>query len=154
PVWMPQVETRLYRFFAKIAAQQLGRLESVLGVYARRSVACGEVNFGKSDIDFYILIQPSADILTEARNLRDLARRFATLKKVIPCLGQGDVSTPTELQHWYQTRPYTWYRDRGWLWLYGQHYERPHVALTDGQQRDSLLWWFFQVWEYLPGFYR
>src|SRR5262249_439761 len=42
----------------------------------------------------------------------------------------------------------------GWLWLYGQHYERPHVALTDGQQRDSLLWWFFQVWEYLPGFYR
>jgi len=154
PVWLPRVETRLYQFIAKIAARQLGKLPSVLSVYARRSVACGEVNFGRSDIDFYILMRPSADLLTEAENLRDLARRFATLKRAIPCLGQGDVSTPAELQRWYRTRPYTWYRDRGWLWLYGQHYERPRVALTGGEQRDSLLWWFFQVWEYLPGFYR
>jgi predicted nucleotidyltransferase len=154
PVWMPEIETRAYRFLAKIAARQLARLDSVLSVYARRSVACGEVNFGKSDIDFYILIRPSDDICTEARNLRDLAGRFAALKRIIPCLGQGDVSTPAELQRWYQARPYTWYRDRAWLWLAGQPCERPHVELTEGEPRDSLLWWFFQVWEYLPRFYR
>ena len=44
--------------------------------------------------------------------------------------------------------------DRGWLQLYGQKCERRHVVLTDGERRDSLLWWFFQVWESLPGFYR
>ncbi|HKA54449.1 MAG TPA: hypothetical protein VKJ47_12390, partial [Candidatus Binatia bacterium] len=154
PVWMPRVETRLYRLIAKLAARQLGRLPAVRSVYARRSVACGEVNFARSDIDFYILVQPAADVLSEAAKLRDLAARFAGLKRLLPCLGQGDVSTPAELQRWYQARPYTRYRDRGWLWLYGPRHDCPGVALTDGDARDSLLWWFFQVWEHLPGFYR
>ncbi len=154
PVWMPGVETRLYRFIAKIAAMQLGRLNPVLSVYTRRSVACGEVVFGKSDIDFHILIKPFAEIAPETRFLRDLASRFLNVKRLLPWVGHCEVSTLVELANWYQVRPYTWYRDRGWLQLYGQECERRHVVLTDGERRDSLLWWFFQVWESLPGFYR
>lgn len=154
PVWMPGVETHLYRFAAKIAAVQLGKLDPVLSVYTRRSVACGEVVFGKSDIDIHIIIEPLSGVAGEARFLKGLAARYASLKRVLPCLGDCDVSTRVELERYYQALPHTWYRDRGWLRLYGEEWHRPRVALTNGEPRDSLLWWFFWAWERLPGFFR
>lgn len=154
PVWMPGVETRLYQFIARIAAAFLGRLDPVVSVYTRRSVACGEVVFGRSDIDLHVLFAPFADVTSEARFLRDLAVRHASLKRWLPCLGDCDASTQEELAYWYQARPYIWYRDRGWLNLYGKEVARPCGALTSSEERDSLLSWFFWAWERLPGFYR
>ncbi|MBI3801606.1 MAG: hypothetical protein HY268_32120 [Deltaproteobacteria bacterium] len=154
PMWMPGTETQLYRFFAKIAALLLGRMNPVVSVYVRRSVACGEVVLRKSDIDLHVLIKPFADVSTEAEFLRDFTRKFLTLKRRLPGMGHCEVSTFAELAHWYQIRAYSWYRDRGWLRLYGQECERPQVSLSDEECRDSLLWWFFQVWESLPAFYR
>lgn len=154
PAWMPNIETRLYRCIAKVAAGQLGRFAPVLSVYTRRSVACGEVVLGRSDIDLHVVIEPFLDIYAEAQFLRDFAARSAVLKRIFPCLGDCEVSTRAELESWYRSRPYTWYRDRGWLKLYGKEFRRPTAALTDGEERDSLLWWFFWAWERLPGFYR
>lgn len=153
-VWMPGIETRLYRFIAKIAASLVGTLDPVLGVYTRRSVTCDEVVFGKSDIDLHILIKPFPEVRSEALFLRDLTATFRRVKRLLPCVGHCEVSTTAELSYWYESRPYTWYRDRGWLKLYGAEFERPRVPLSDGKRRDSLLWWFFQVWESLPEFYR
>ncbi|HEV8714746.1 MAG TPA: hypothetical protein VGX03_18190 [Candidatus Binatia bacterium] len=78
-MWMPGLETQLYRFIAKTAAFLLGRMKPVAGVYVRRSVACGEVVFGKSDIDLHVLLEPFADVSTEAKFLRDFTRTFLTM---------------------------------------------------------------------------
>jgi predicted nucleotidyltransferase len=109
---MPNVDTRLYRCIAKIAAGQFGRFDPVLSVYTRRSVACGEVVLGRSDIDLHVLIKPFPDVYAEAKFLRDFAARYTALKRVLPCLGDCEVSTEAELESWYRSRPYTWYRDR------------------------------------------
>jgi len=154
PLWMPGLETRLYRVLARLAARQLGRLDPILSVYARRSVACGEVVFGGSDIDLHLLLKPSPTLDQEAHILRDIATRYIRLKRLLPCVGDCNVSTRAELDSWYRNRPYTWYRDREWLKLYGEDWTRPSVALNDDTVRDSLLWWFFWAWERLPGFFR
>jgi len=154
PLWMPGLETQLYRFLARLAAQQFGRLDFVLSVYVRRSVACREVVFGKSDIDLHLLLKPYSSLDQEARGLQDIANRYVKLKRLLPCIGDCNVSTRLELEHWYRARPYTWYRDREWLKLYGEDCTRPWMALNDSTARDSLLWWFFWAWERLSGFYR
>jgi predicted nucleotidyltransferase len=151
---MPSLGTALYRFIAWIAARQLGTLDPVLSVYTRRSVACDEVAFGRSDIDLHILIKPLPDLQVEAEVLKHLSIFYARLKRVFPCLGDCNVSTRAELECLYRNRPYTWYRDRGWLRLYGEEFDRPHGTLTTIAERDSLLWWFFWAWERLPGFFR
>jgi predicted nucleotidyltransferase len=124
-IWTPSVETSIYRAIACVAARQLGRLDPVLSVYTRRSVACGEVVFGRSDIDLHILIEPLPNVSAEARFLRDFAARYAALQRVFLCLGDCEVSTEAELASWYRSRPYTWYRDRGWQRLYGKEFQRP-----------------------------
>ncbi|MBI3801608.1 MAG: hypothetical protein HY268_32130 [Deltaproteobacteria bacterium] len=154
PVSMPNLGTTIYRFIAWIAARQLGRLDPVLSVYVRRSVACSEVAFGRSDIDLHILIKPLPDIKVEAEVLRNLAVFYARLKRLFPCLGDCNVSTRAELESLYRNRPYTWYRDRGWLRVYGEEFVRPYGTLTTATAHDSLLWWFFWAWERLPGFFR
>jgi predicted nucleotidyltransferase len=156
PVWVPGVETKIYQGIAKIAARQLGRLDPVLSIYTKRSVACGEVTLGKSDIDLTILIEPLPDVRSEARFLRDLAARYAVLKRFFPCLGECEVGTRAELESWYRSQSYGWYwyRDRGWLNLYGEQFAKPYVPLSEGEGRDSVLWWFFWAWERLPDFYR
>lgn len=153
-VWLQGMETRCYRVIAHMAAKYLGRCDPVLSVYTRRSVACGEVVLGGSDIDLQILIEPLPDVYAEAQFLSKVSARYAVLKRIFPYLGECEVSTEAELESWYRSRPYTWYRDRGWLKLYGKEYQRPLIAITDGEARDSLLWWFFWAWERLPGFYR
>lgn len=154
PLWMPRLETQLYRVLARLAARRLGKLESVESVYVRRSVACGEVVFGHSDIDFHLLVRPYSSLEQEARGLLDLAAYYARLKRLLPCLGDCNVSTKAELESWYHDRPYTWYRDRAWLKLYGADWERPEGKLSRDGGRNSLLWWFFWAWERLPGFFR
>lgn len=155
-MWAPGVETKVYQYIARIAAKQLGKFDSVLGVYAKRSVASGEVVLGKSDIDLTILLAPCVDVHAEARGLKDLAARYALLKRLWPCLGDCEVGTRTELENWYRSPSYSWYwyRDRGWLRLHGEEFLRPRPSFNETEGRDSLLWWFFWAWERLPGFYR
>lgn len=151
---MPTLGTTIYRFIAWAAARQLGKLDPVLSVYTRRSVACDEVNFGRSDVDIHLLIKPLPDIQVEAEVLKNLAVYYARLKRIALCLGDCNVSTRAELASWYRARPYTWYRDRAWLKLYGEDCARPEVSLRGDAERDSLLWWFFWAWERLPRFFR
>lgn len=154
PLWMPRLETQLYRVFAWVAARQLSTFASVESVYVRRSVACDEVVFGHSDIDFHLLVRPYASLEHEAHELLALASRYARLKRLIFFIGDCNVSTRAELAHWYRERPYTWYRDRAWRKIYGEDWKRPEGKLTNDKERDSLLWWFFWAWERLPGFFR
>jgi hypothetical protein len=151
---MSDLGTAIYRGVAKVAALHLSALDSVSSVYVRRSVAYGEVVFGRSDIDLHVLIHPHSDPQAEAQALVCLTDRWSRLRWLFPMLGDCDVSTPAELQRWYQLHPFTWYRDRGWLKLSGEEFVRPQGALQSEASRESLLWWFFWAWERLPQFFR
>jgi predicted nucleotidyltransferase len=122
-------QTAAYRAIAGVAARTLGRLEGVIGVYARRSVATGEVAFGRSDIDLHILIAPSSSAEAEGELLANLVARYNRMRRVAPVLGHAWVSTREDLERWYIEQPAEWYRDRAWLRLYGEEFERPRCTL-------------------------
>jgi len=144
-----RLETAAYRAIARLAARSLGTVDSVLGVYTRRSVAAGDVVFGRSDIDLHAIVAPPASLEAEGLLLLDLADRFRRLKRLAPCLGHFDVSTPAELSLWYREQPSQWFRDRGWLRLQGEEFERPRLEL-DGAGRSRALWWYFWAAQQLP----
>ncbi len=148
-----RVETEIYRAIARLAARNLGTLDEVIGVYARRSVAVGEVVLGRSDIDLHAVIAPPASLDSESALLSELARRFARMKRLAPCLGHLDVSTRRELDAWYREQPFQWYRDRAWLPLDGEEFERPRGGLH-GSGKDRILWWFFWAALLLPKSFR
>lgn len=136
-----RLEAASYRAIGKVVARALGGLDGVLGVYARRSVATREVSFARSDIDLHVLITTSASLEDEGRLLSDLFVRYARAKRAVPCLGHAWVSTRSGLERWYREQPSEWYRDRAWLCLWGEEFERPHSAL-DHESREGLLWWY------------
>lgn len=148
-----KAETSAYRTIARGVARWIGADDSVLGVYVRRSVASGEVAFGRSDIDFHAIVAPFGSPEAEGAHLLDLARRVARLRRAVPCLGHFDVSTRVELDRWYRGQPAQWYRDRGWLRLHGEEYERPRLSL-DATARRRALWWYFWAAQLLPDSYR
>lgn len=148
-----KAETSVYRAIGRGIARWLGADESVLGVYVRRSVASGDVVFGRSDIDLHAIVAPFGSPEAEGSYLLGLARRVARLKRAVPCLGHFDVSTRAELDRWYREQPAQWYRDRAWLRLYGDEYVRPRLPL-DERARRRALWWYFWAVQLLPGNYR
>jgi hypothetical protein len=134
-------QTAAYRAIARVAARTLGRLDGVIGVYARRSVATGEVAFGRSDIDLHILIAPSASAEAEGKLLANLVALYNRMRRLAPVLGHAWVSTRDDLERWYVEQPAEWYRDRAWLRLYGEEFERPRCP-QDRPGDEVLLWWY------------
>jgi predicted nucleotidyltransferase len=94
----------MYRRIAKVAARLLGRSELVETVYIRRSVAAGEVVFGRSDIDLGIVVKAEAEASGEA--LLSLARRFQAVRRAVPLVGEGEVRTPRDVERWIRTDTY------------------------------------------------
>jgi predicted nucleotidyltransferase len=148
-----RIDTEIYRALARVVARRLGRAESVLSVYARRSVAAGAVVLGRSDIDLHVIVARPSTLEEEAELLLDLSERFRRIKAVVPVLGHFDVSTREELERWYREQPFHRFRDRGWLRLYGEAFERPRGAI-DGPARSRVLWWYFWAAQQLPHNFR
>jgi hypothetical protein len=152
--WQPRIETALYRRIAAWAARHLGGLDLVRAVYARRSVASGEVVLGSSDVDLHVIIRPFRDPLEEGRALAALAERLRRLRRLLPILGDFDASTASDLDRWYRARPANWHRDRGWLLLWGEPHPRPAPAEDTGSTRPSAVRWFLFTAQRLPDLVR
>ncbi len=149
-----RTSTRAYRAIAKLVARNLGGLDGVIGVYTRRSVAVDEVAFARSDIDLHILITPFEHLDAEGAFLRELVVRYNTFRKCLPCFGHAWVSTRDDLERWYTEQPFEWYRDRAWLRLWGEQFDRPH-ANADMVGHEGLLWWYaWAVWSLPESFQR
>jgi hypothetical protein len=147
--------TTVYRAVAMLVARRLGALEGVRGVYARRSVAAGEVALGQSDIDLTILTAPTAGLDAEAAALETLATRFASIRWLVRKLGTCEIGTRAELEEWYRTPwfPASAFRDRGWLRLHGEPFVPPPVVPPEAA-RSMHLRWMLWAWETLPRFHR
>jgi hypothetical protein len=148
--------TKAYGALARAAARGIGSLGFVRGVYARRSLACGEIIFGRSDIDLTVLIDRPAGLEAEVAHLLALSRRFAAVSTALPLFGPPEVATAAELADWYRSPdfPATPERDRGWLRLYGEPFAPPNAHGSPPALRRQNLPWLFWAWTSLPDFHR
>jgi hypothetical protein len=101
--------TRVYLQIAHATAAILGTHELVESVLLRRSVAAGEVSFGRSDIDLALVIGEEA---ADSRALISLLRRFRALRTIFPRLGECQVYDHLDLRTWWWTDTYRGSIDR------------------------------------------
>jgi hypothetical protein len=134
----------LYRMCARRTAAAVDRFDFVESVYLRRSVAVGEVVFGRSDIDLAFVISPD----TTGADLLALARRVRALRIAMPMLGHCEVHTRLELARWHATDPYRASIDRRHaILLRGEPVEIPDLPIRPEHAARRLAFWFD---DYLP----
>jgi len=125
--------TRLYLLAARAIAAVLARHEIVETIFVRRSVASGEVDFGRSDIDFSIVIRDSAS----GQALSSLTNSFRALRFPFPILGQAQVYDGLDLRTWWHTDPYRARIDgQAGIVLHGPPVTIPHLPV----RRDQAAW--------------
>lgn len=139
-----RVETQIYRFFAKIAARRLSRFDAVLGIYGKRSLASGEIFFGKSDIDLTILIADFDQEKEEAIFLRHLCDTYLRTKKVLPMVGECNIYNDFDIRAWYRLHTYESFTDRNWIRLYGKDINPFPMTTNKEDIIYKFLWWIFK----------
>jgi len=137
-----------YRLLARGVASVLASSEIVRTVYARRSVAAGEVSFGRSDIDLGIVIRAAEPAWRDKEQLLLLARLYHWLKITIPIVGECTVHDPQGLRLWSRIDPYRASIDRrAGLLLHGPPLE---VAVTSVPERECARRLIFWIEKFLP----
>jgi predicted nucleotidyltransferase len=140
--------TRLYLFAARAAAAALIRHPLVDAVYVRRSVAAGEVSFGRSDIDLSAIVRRPEAPGYDARGLLSLARLYRSLRVALPALGECAVHDPVDLRRWHAFDRYRASIDaRGARLLAG---EAAQLAAGPVRCEDALFRFAFWQQQYLP----
>ncbi|MCP5117619.1 MAG: hypothetical protein GY953_42895, partial [bacterium] len=137
-----------YRLIGRVAAKVLGTFDFVETVYARRSVAAGEVAFGRSDIDLQIVISKPMVTAAEAQRILRLSRCFRTLRTCCPVIGETFVVTQSEQDRMYSLDPYRASLDRRCaLVLHGKPVRIPAPPI---EPEDAVLRAIFWFRSYLP----
>ena len=137
-----------YRLLARGAAAILASSGIVRTVYARRSVAAGEVCFGRSDIDLGIVIREAEPPWRENEQLLALARLYRRLKMAVPVIGECTVHDPESLRYSSRIDPYRASIDRrAALLLHGPPPGLPVAAVPARECARRLIFW---VEKYLP----
>lgn len=139
-----RLETQIYRLFAKIAAKRLSKFDAVLGVYGKRSLASGEIVFGKSDIDLTILIADFDREKEEASFLCKLCDTYWRTKKLLPMLGECNIFNDFDIRAWYLLNTYESFADRNWIRLYGEDINPFRVKMNKEDVIFKFLWWIFK----------
>jgi hypothetical protein len=88
----------IYRTAARATAKMLLRDEIVRGVYVHRSVAAGEVAFGRSDIDLMIILREPNLETGDAGELASLYSRVCRLRLLNPAAGHIRMYTAAEFE--------------------------------------------------------
>jgi len=139
-----QIGTLIYRLCAEIAAKRLSSYEAVLGIYARRSLASGEVVFGRSDIDFSMLIADFDQEEQEASFMQDLCHTYSGAKRLLPMLGECNVFNDFDIRAWYAVNTYESYADRNWIRLYGSDIDPFPAKIREEDLIYKFIWWVFK----------
>jgi predicted nucleotidyltransferase len=77
---------RLYSWAARASAAALARHAVVDRVLVHRSVATGEIAFGRSDIDLVVIVNPDPDGGRHGVEMLDLCRTLRRIRRVNPAL--------------------------------------------------------------------
>ena len=136
----------IYRGAAAVMARLLDSplIDSIL---LHRSVATGEVSFGRSDIDLILVI--GADAARDGEKLATLYRRLTRLRMVNPALNHIDVYEPGGIAHHAETDSFWASTERrASVRLRGKPVEFPVAAVVaDHAVARFCLWveWFFAI---------
>jgi hypothetical protein len=110
-----------YRQAARISAGWLGRSPIVESIFVHRSVAAGEVSFGRSDIDLVTVVRQANSADQNGPELGDLYRRMRRLRRLNPALGHIEVHDAPGFQDWLRVDTYRGSMERrGALFVYGE----------------------------------
>jgi len=143
------LSTRLYLQMARAAAAVLGTHELVESVWVRRSVAAGEVSFGRSDIDLAVAIR---SVPASSRELISLMNRYRALRAAFPLLGECLVYDSLDLRTWWSTDTYRASVDRrAALLLRGKETAIPVLSVEREHAAHRCAFWLEQ---YLPAAFR
>jgi len=130
--------TRLYLLAAHAIAAVLARNEIVETIFVRRSVASGEVAFGRSDIDLSIVIRETAS----GEALCSLANSFRALRIPFPMLGQAQIYDALDLRTWWHTDPYRAHIDgQAGIVLHGPPVEIPRLPVRPEDAAWRAVFW-------------
>lgn len=99
--------TAIYRTAARLLGRTLLSSPIVRSIYVRRSVAAGEAEFPRSDLDLAMVIEPAPGVEIEA-----LRRRYRRARVAFPRLGECQLFTPADLDEFALTDPYRASLDR------------------------------------------
>jgi len=143
------LSTRVYLQMARATAAVLGTHELVESVWVRRSVAAGEVSFGRSDIDLAVAIR---SVPASSRALTSLMNRYRALRIAFPLLGECLVYDSLDLRTWWSTDTYRASIDRrAALLLRGKETPIPVLPVEREHAAHRCAFWLDQ---YLPAAFR
>ena len=142
-----ELATGFYRQAARLSARLLASSPIVESVSVHRSVATGEVSFGRSDIDLLLVVDGE-----EAENGASLAELYRAVRRarlLVPALGHIDVYDPGSLaSHARMDTFWASVERRTLMPLGGKRVEIPTAPVhPDHALRKFLLWveWFFAI---------
>ena len=137
-----------YRVIARAVGSILGSFDIVRSIFIRRSVAAGEVVFGRSDIDFTILLNSPLGDPEEAGKLLALNRCYRVLRTLLPIVGESHVMTHEEMRLSYRADAYRGSLDRrAALVVYGKPLEIPKFTVPVEDSARRLTFWYHK---YIP----
>jgi hypothetical protein len=114
----------------------------VESVYLRRSVAAGEVAFGRSDIDLAIVVRRPESDSRDGPELYALWRRLRLLRIANPALGETEVHDPPGLEQWIRADTYRGSLDRRFaVFVYGKPAEMPVLPVLREHAVRRLAFW-------------
>jgi predicted nucleotidyltransferase len=140
---LQQLGNQVYRGFAGIVARILARSQIVRGIYLHRSVATGEAQFGRSDIDMVVVIRQPRGPDYDSAELLDLYRTVKRIRFSNPVLNHIELHHPEGLREWVETDPYRGSMERrGCLWLYGEPISLPIIPVTPEDCARRIAMWY------------
>jgi hypothetical protein len=142
-----RVANAVYLALAGIAGRYLGRCEIVESVYVRRSLAAGEVSFGRSDIDLGIRIRDACAAPGQGEALLPLRHAMRRLSRVLPIVGEAEVFSPGELEDWVRLEPLRESFDRSAILVHGAPFVIPPWTIRREDAAARFCFWFDR---YLP----
>jgi predicted nucleotidyltransferase len=142
-----ELATAFYRQAARLSARMLAASPIVESVLVHRSVATGEVDFGRSDIDMLMVI--GEEKAEDGAIIASLYQEVSRARRVNPALNHIDVYEPTGIAS--HARVDTFWGSverRTTMLLRGKPVEIPFVPVhPDHALSKFLLWveWFFAI---------
>ncbi|HSW50054.1 MAG TPA: hypothetical protein VLH09_07765 [Bryobacteraceae bacterium] len=95
-----------YRAAATLSARFLHVPPVAESIYAHRSVATGEISFGRSDIDLLMIVRQPRGDAADGPELASLYGRLCWLRRFNPALSHVEVHDPAGIRRWLELDTY------------------------------------------------
>ncbi len=132
----------VYRGVAKVTGRVLGSFPLVESVYVHRSVAAGEISFGKCDIDLVLVVRQPARDAADGPGLALLYEKVRRLRRFNPAVAHMAVQDPNGIRDAVESDTYLGSLDRRLARvLYGKPVCFPEMAVRKEDALRRFVFW-------------